>query len=99
MINTLIIGLSNSFNVLVHLNIYAVDKDKKRKEEAAKKICAHATYYKVCEGCESVILHDSIFCPLCEGYRFDTDIDHVIQATKALVKKEKTDVLSSDEFL
>jgi RNA polymerase subunit RPABC4/transcription elongation factor Spt4 len=99
MIYTLIIGLANSLNITVHLNIYAVDKNKKRKEEAAKKICEYAMYYKVCEGCESVILFDSTFCPVCEGYRFDEDINRVIRTASALAKKEKTDILPSDDFI
>lgn len=33
--------------------------------------------YKVCEGCESIILHSHIFCPRCSSYNFDTSYKRI----------------------
>lgn len=45
------------------------------RELAVEKITEYVIssyfYYKVCEGCESVILEHRTFCPLCDSYNFD----------------------------
>lgn len=68
----------------------------KRRKAAAKRICEYAEYYKVCEGCESVVLVDSIFCPVCDSYRFDTNIERIVKTVNELAKRERTAVLPSD---
>lgn len=30
-------------------------------------------FFKICDLCDTVISEDSFMCPICEGYRFDTD--------------------------
>jgi RNA polymerase subunit RPABC4/transcription elongation factor Spt4 len=35
-------------------------------------------WYKVCEGCETVILYEETFCPKCRGYRFDENRQRII---------------------
>lgn len=69
---------------------------KLNKQEAAKKICDNAEYYKVCEGCESVVLFESVFCPLCSGYRFNESITAVKKVVMELAKRDKTSVLPTD---
>jgi len=71
------------------------DAMKKRKA-AAKKILARAEFYKVCEGCESVIIFDSAFCPVCNGYRFDDDLRRVKHTIEELAKREQSSILPSD---
>ena len=74
------------------------DNIQKKKEEAAQKILKNADLYKVCEGCESVVLFDSIFCPLCSGYRFNEDLSVLVQTIKALLKKKKTSIIKQDDL-
>jgi len=69
---------------------------KKDKEAAAKKICDNAEYYKVCECCESIILFESVFCPVCDGYRFNNSLSAVKKLAIDLAKKEKTSVVPFD---
>lgn len=71
------------------------DAIKKRKA-AAKKILSKANLYKVCEGCESVIIFDSIFCPVCESYRFNNSLERVKRAVEVLSQREQTSILPSD---
>jgi len=74
-----------------------VDKDSSKEiEEAVKKIFKYAKFYKVCEGCESVVIHDEIFCPMCDSYRFDSNIERVKKTAEILSKKEKTRILPGD---
>jgi len=68
----------------------------KKRKAAAKRICENAQYYKVCEGCESVVLEDSVFCPVCDAYRFDKDIERIKKTVNELAKRERTAVLPSD---
>lgn len=72
------------------------DNIQKKKELMAQKILRNADLYKVCECCESVVLYDSIFCPLCSGYRFDEGLSKLVQTVKALIKKKNTTIIDSD---
>ena len=71
------------------------DAIKKRKI-AAKKIIDNYRHYKVCEGCESVVLKSTVFCPICEAYRFDSKKDRIIKTVKVLEEKAQTVILPSD---
>jgi hypothetical protein len=55
-------------------------RDNKR-ELAINKITEYIIssyfYYKVCEGCESVVLEHRIFCPLCDSYNFDCSFKRI----------------------
>jgi hypothetical protein len=73
------------------------DEIKKRKK-LADKILKNIYYYKLCECCESVILIDSIFCPVCDGYRFNTNIEYIEKAVHALANKKQSSVLPADYF-
>lgn len=72
---------------------------KKQKLRAAQHILNNYEYYKVCEGCESVILYDHIFCPLCSGYRFNESYKFLETVVKELVNRDLTDILNEDEYL
>lgn len=76
----------------------SVKKGSLRKELAAQIMIENAEYYKVCLCCESVVLYTSTFCPLCDGYRFDEDIEAVIKFIKSLAKKENTTILPPDQL-
>jgi rRNA maturation endonuclease Nob1 len=66
-----------------------VDEEIKRRKALAKKIINNIFYYKLCEGCESVIFIDSIFCPVCQGYRFEHNLDKIEQAATVLSKRKQ----------
>lgn len=44
--------------------------------------------YKVCEGCESVILQEHIFCPKCDSYNFDSTYKRIKERFYTLIKNE-----------
>ena len=41
------------------------------KRELVKSIKKFWFGYKVCDGCESIVLEDIAVCPICLTYRFD----------------------------
>ena len=51
-------------------------------------------YYKVCEGCESVILEYRVFCPLCDSYNFDYSFKRINKRIMELA--ENNDVTLTD---
>lgn len=73
-------------------------KAAKKKADAADKICQYARFYKVCEGCESVVIYDEIFCPLCDAYRFDSNVERVKRTAQELAKRDKAKVLLNDNI-
>jgi hypothetical protein len=60
--------------------------DKLTIEKLTEYIMSSYFYYKVCEGCESVVLEHRVFCPLCDSYNFDDSFkriyDRVVELTK-----------------
>lgn len=68
----------------------------KKRQAAAKKICENYEYYKVCEGCESIVLDDIVFCPVCQTYRFDKDKERIIRTANELSQREQISHLPSD---
>jgi rRNA maturation endonuclease Nob1 len=70
----------------------------KNRKQIGDKILRNIKYYKLCECCESVILIDSIFCPVCDGYHFNTNLDIVRKAVHALANKKQCSVLPADYF-
>jgi len=50
-------------------------------------------WYKVCEGCEGVVLFSDVFCPKCRGYHFNENrlrvIDQVISKYREKFKRSK----------
>jgi len=45
-------------------------------------------YYKVCEGCEFVVLQDRIFCPFCDSYNFDSSYKRISTRVNEIVDKD-----------
>ena len=46
--------------------------------------------YKVCEGCEAVLLYERAICPICKAYRFDSDRKRIKEQIN--LAKQKQDV-------
>lgn len=47
-------------------------------EEVKEEIKSTWFWYKVCEGCEGVVMYHETFCPKCRGYHFDENRRRVI---------------------
>lgn len=68
------------------------------KKRGAERIKENIDLFKVCQCCESVILYDHIFCPICDGYRFDYNIENVKKAVEVLLNKKNSKIISLDDL-
>ena len=62
------------------------------RAQKAAKIIAQPSDYKVCEGCESIVVQGAVTCPNCHGYRFDSDPERVRSQAEILGKRLPTSV-------
>jgi hypothetical protein len=62
----------------------------------AAQIMSKPQLYKVCEGCESIVVRDAVTCPNCHGYRFDDDAERVCSQADILGKRHPTSVPPSE---
>jgi hypothetical protein len=60
--------------------------------ERAAQIVRQPELYKVCEGCESIVVIDAATCPNCHGYRFDESTARVKSQAEILGKRLPTSV-------
>lgn len=66
------------------------------RAERAAQIAREPGLYKVCEGCESIVMLEAATCPNCHGYRFDTDAERVRSQAEILGKRLPTSVPPSE---
>jgi hypothetical protein len=66
------------------------------RAERAAQIVKQPELYKVCEGCESIVVSEAITCPNCHGYRFDSDPERVQSQAEALGKRLPTSIPPSE---
>ena len=64
--------------------------------ERAAQIMRQPALYKVCEGCESIVVVDAATCPNCHGYRFDLNTERVRSQADILGKRLPTSVPPSE---
>lgn len=62
----------------------------------ADKIVKNPGQYKICEGCDSIVLSKAHVCPNCASYRFEEGIQQIITQARILGKRQRTTVLASD---
>jgi len=62
----------------------------------AAQIVQNPEGYKVCEGCESIVVRDASTCPNCHGYRFDAEPDRVRTQAEILGKRLPTSIPPSE---
>jgi Zn finger protein HypA/HybF involved in hydrogenase expression len=66
------------------------------RAEAAAKIVANPTNYKVCEGCESIVGRATAICPNCHSFRFDSESEAVVHQAVILGSREQRSVTMDD---
>ena len=62
----------------------------------ADKIVKNPSNYKICEGCDSIVLAKTSTCPNCASYRFQEGPASVIAQARLLGKRERRSVMASD---
>lgn len=67
-----------------------------QRRRQAEKILENPSHFKICEGCDSIVVKRVAICPGCDSYRFDEAEARVVEQAKILSNKEQTSVLASD---
>lgn len=57
-----------------------------------RKIARNWFYFKVCDCCDAVVDISDPVCPMCNAYRFNTEKEEVIRATKRICNNYKEDL-------
>ena len=76
--------------------IMAENESLAARGERAEQIKRRPELYKVCEGCESIVVVDAATCPNCHGYRFDFNTGRVRSQADILGKRLPTSVPPSE---
>lgn len=76
--------------------IMAENESLAARGERAEQIKRRPELYKVCEGCESIVVVDAATCPNCHGYRFDLNTGRVRSQADILGKRLPTSVPPSE---
>ena len=66
------------------------------RQRQADKIVKNPARYKVCEGCDSIVVASAATCPSCHSYRFNDNCDHVKAQAQLLATRERKSVLATD---
>lgn len=70
--------------------------DSEERAKQADKIVKNPANYKICEGCDSIVLAKVATCPNCASYRFEESAEQVITQARLLGQRQRTTVLASD---
>lgn len=62
----------------------------------ADKIVKNPSQYKICEGCDSIVLARAATCPNCASYRFEEEVSKIISQARILGMRQRTTVLAAD---
>lgn len=62
------------------MDSFSFEEDDEDSYYVRKKPLKHKGDYKVCEGCEQILLKYIHTCPFCKAYRFSTDEQRIIDA-------------------
>ena len=72
--------------------------DNLKRMEQALAILLQPELFKICEGCDSIVKGQTAICPNCKSYRFNDDVEEVVNQTKLLSDREQTSVTKDDLF-
>ena len=76
----------------------ANDESLAARGELAAQIARQPERYKVCEGCESIVMSDAVTCPNCHSYRFDAGPERVRSQAEILGKRLPTSIPPSELY-
>lgn len=71
------------------------DSLQNRASQAAK-ITKNPSHYKICQGCDSIVVMKAHTCPNCASYRFEESAPAVIAQAKLLARRQRRSVVPAD---
>lgn len=66
------------------------------RKEIAQQIASNPDGYKICEGCDSIVVVATRLCPNCHGYRYNTSEKDVVIQAELLGSREQKSVTADD---
>ena len=66
------------------------------RAKQADKIVKNPANYKICEGCDSIIVVKAHTCPNCASYRFEEGEEAVVRQARILGNRERRSVIPGD---
>lgn len=66
------------------------------RAQRAQKIIAAPENFKVCEGCDSIVMTKVATCPNCHGYRFNLDPLEIVIHAQELASRPQTSITAWD---
>ena len=66
------------------------------RAQRAAEIARNPSKYKICHGCDSIVVASVDLCPSCHSYRFEDDPMTVVNQAKRLGRRQSRSVLASD---
>ena len=66
------------------------------RAKQADKIVKNPANYKICQGCDSIVLLKTHTCPNCASYRFQEGADAVVAQARVLGNRERRSVVPED---
>lgn len=69
---------------------------KPSRAERMAMIVADPQNYKICEGCDSLVTRRVATCPNCFGYRFNEDLQDIVNQAMLLGTREQISVTAED---
>lgn len=58
-------------------------------EQLTENVEASYFLYKICEGCDRLVMYERAICPNCNAYRFDTKKKNVVKSIKKFIESER----------
>ena len=71
--------------------------DPEYRKLLAKTIKRFWFGYKICEGCDSIVLVETSVCSICKAYRFDEDKKRIFDTADELLT-QPSDVTSHTDY-
>jgi RNA polymerase subunit RPABC4/transcription elongation factor Spt4 len=69
-----------------------------KRLEQALIILLQPEMFKICEGCDSIVTLKTVICPSCKAYKFNENLDDIIEHTKEISVREQRSVTDKDLF-
>ena len=66
------------------------------RAKQADKIVKNPGNYKICQGCDSIVLLKTHTCPNCASYRFEEGTEAVVKQARLLGNRERRSVVQAD---
>ena len=69
-----------------------------KRLEQALIILLQPELFKICEGCDSIVTSKTVICPSCKAYKFNENLNDIVEHTKEISVREQQSVTEEDLF-